>query len=378
MAQKTQTNVLRGRGRPKKSAPDVAPSPVANAPAKRGRVGAADVVVEPPKKRGRPSKVQAEEQIVVEEAPAPEAEVEAPAPTPKKRGRPSKANAIAAEEPVAATKRRGRPPKNATVDLGRVANSPRVSKRQIPVKASQASPLNPRLPSKPRSRPAPAQKVVQKAAPQPAKRRGRPPKAAAALAPAPKKVAVSKPTAPRKKRGYTMVDVPDKFAVQVQQYLQELQDAKPLPTPVVDGAMEQVPDEAAAEEEAEAGAEEGTEPILIEEVEVPTSATADHDDATAMTEQASSVQDDEVNDEDVEDVAMSEHIEEPTEVDISIQEVVHHQQSNEVTTPELEEMEEDTEIQDDDLSALVEDVVDVAEDEIHAFIDSRASGSIFD
>jgi hypothetical protein len=394
MARKTQSNVLRGRGRPKKAVPKVAPLPVANAPAKRGRVAKADVVespAEPPKKRGRPPKVQTEEVIVVkplrrgrpplvapeppvEEAPKkrvgrppkkrmgrpPKAEAEAPAPTPKKRGRPSKAN-IAAKEHTATPKRRGRPAKNAAVELSRVAGSPRVSKRQIPVKAAPAR-LNPHLRSKLRTRLAPAQKVVEETATQPAKRRGRPAKATAAPAPAPKKdvkvtkAAVSKSTPLRKKRGFTVVEVPDKFAAQVQQYLQELQEAESLPTPIDDSA------------------EEENVLVFTEEHDNLASATADEEGATVMTEPASEVQEDDFQDEDVEDVVMPEDGEEPIEVDISmsIQEVVQIQQTNEVTTPEQEEeMEEDTELQEDDLSVL-------AHDDTDAYVTSKPlSGGIF-
>jgi hypothetical protein len=321
MPPKAPTEVLRGRGRPKRqAAPE--PTPVANAPAKRGRAVKADIVqvtTETPKKRGRPAKVAVEEAIAVAEAAveaprrgrrsliAPIAAIQEPeaptpkrmgrppknrvtealAPTPKKRGRPARANAaIAVEETLATPKRRGRPAKNAVaVDLSRVAGSPRVTKSltrpAVKAAAPAAAPrMNPRMRSKLRTRLPPPQKVETAAVAQPTKPRGRPAKAATkAQPPAPKKsagrkatnAAVAKPVAPRKKRGYTALEVPDKFAAQVQQYLQELQDAESLPTPV-EGEAEEVAEQEEEENndeedaEAEAGAEEDVEVIVEEDI----------------------------------------------------------------------------------------------------------------
>jgi hypothetical protein len=304
---KAPTDVPRGRGRPKReAAPE--PAPTVNAPARRGRTTKADVVaapvepVEPPKKRGRPSRAAAEEVVAVIEAPkrrrrslvAPEAAVEEEAPAPKKRmGRPPKAQVVEApaETPkkragrpakVKATiavaiegtpKRRGRPAKNAAVDLSRVAGSPRVTKSRArpAAKAAPTPRIDPRVRSKLRTRLPAGQKVEQPVAAQPTKRRGRPAAVKAAL-PAPikgkvTKAAATKPVAPRKKRGYTTLDVPDRFAAKVQIYLQELQDEESLPI-AVEGAAEdvaeqqeeeEVEEEEALEAEAEAGAEEDGE-----------------------------------------------------------------------------------------------------------------------
>ncbi|KAH8732012.1 hypothetical protein GQ44DRAFT_698348 [Phaeosphaeriaceae sp. PMI808] len=201
------------------------------------------VVVDEPRKRGRAARV------------APQPSIDE-APTPKRHtGRPPKVAAAATE---ATPKRRGRPAKNtASVNLNRVAGPSRVTKSasksaskptSTPKKAVANSRLDPRMRSKLRTRLVPV-KIQEEIVPQPSKRRGRPPKAVTgaptpkktagrkpgkATAPKPVKAAVTKPTAPRKKRGYTAFEVPDKFAAQVRQYLQDLHDAEPLPTPAED------------------------------------------------------------------------------------------------------------------------------------------------
>ncbi|KAH3973968.1 hypothetical protein HBI25_176090 [Parastagonospora nodorum] len=344
MPPRAQTNVLRGRGRPKRAAADEAsPAPVANASEKkRGRVAKVDAVdapAEPPKKRGRPAKVQQEEPVTVLEAPrrsrrslvAPEAPVEA---AKKRLGRPAKKEVVEAPATATAPKKhaarsnksdadvpaapkpRGRPPRNAAaVDLSRVAGSSRVIKsRSKPAPrataaAIQTAPvprMDPRMRSKLRTRAPPAQKAKEDVAPQPTKRRGRPPKTniAAVQAPSPKKhagrkatkAAVSKPIAPRKKRGYTTLDIPDKFAAQVRQYIQELEDADSLPTPAENEAEPETGAEEAAanaedEYEDENEDEEGGGDVVIEEEVFVTSATASADLEGALTSEANEDQD---------------------------------------------------------------------------------------
>jgi hypothetical protein len=322
---KAPTDVLRSRGRPKRQeAPE--PAPTADAPARRGRAAKADVVaapaepVEPPKKRGRPSKVAAEEAVAVVKTPkrgrpslvVPEAAVEeeepalkkrmgrppkipvveAPTETPKRRaGRPAKASAAIAVAVEETPKRRGRPAKNAAVDLNRVAGSPRVTKsRARPVvKVAPAPRIDPRVRSKLRTRVPAAQKVEKPVAAQPTRRRGRP-AAVKAAPPAPikakaTKAAATKPAAPRKKRGYTTLEVPDRFAARVQQYLKELQDDETLPSAVEgaieEGAEQQEEEEVVEEEalEAEAGAEED------EEEEVEAEAASGEEDVEAEAEE---------------------------------------------------------------------------------------------
>ncbi|KAF1918671.1 hypothetical protein BDU57DRAFT_545495 [Ampelomyces quisqualis] len=323
MPPKAQPAILRGRGRPKKAAAP-APAPVANAPAKRGRVANAMDEQEPletPKKRGHPAKTHVKESAVVaddpkrgrrsfvappppfDDAPAPKkrmgrppkTKTEAPVDGPKKRaGRPSKAEA-GAEELPAPPKRRGRPARDvATHDLGRAAGSPRVSKtRTKPAprasKASVVAPrIDPRVRSKLRTRLPPAQKIKEPVAPTPTKRRGKPAKSATAKASAPSKkvsgrtatkAAVTKLAAPRKKRGYTALEIPDKFAAQVQQYLQDLLDADSVPAPADNDAEQVAKDE--TEVQAEAGAEDDLD-IAAEEGIVPTSIAGSDEEEEAL------------------------------------------------------------------------------------------------
>jgi hypothetical protein len=246
-----------GPGRPKKAevlgaAPVVAtdlvePEPE---PKQRGRpktksrpaAAAAETIATLPKKRaaGRPPKAATDSTLNVELEPTPA--------TPKKRGRPSKA----ATETIAILpkSRPGRPRKETTTTaslLNRIAGSPRVSKR---APAKRASPqvsrresvarINPRVGSKLRTRTAPVKKELESAKKAPKTKkatkatkataglgRGRPRKDASAPVSAkniPKtaRQAISKPVAPRKRRGYTTFEVPDKFAAQMQKYLLDL------------------------------------------------------------------------------------------------------------------------------------------------------------
>ncbi|KAI4669426.1 uncharacterized protein J4E79_001469 [Alternaria viburni] len=250
-----------------KAAAAVEEAPVA-LPMKRGRAAKADVVAEPPKKRGRPAKAQAEEPV--EAAPEPkkrgrQAKV-APEPTveeeaaavvavKKGRGRPKK-DAVTVQEEDAPAKSRGRPkkeavaeqapatpkrgrPARAAVDLHRVAGSPRIGKRSSPRNTNKTKPepparrLDPRMRSKLRTRlPAKKSEPVPQPAPKPTSRRGRPPKAAAAVAViAPKQVTKpSKPLAPRKMRGHTVRQIPDRYIAQIDQYLHDLIEADESPT----------------------------------------------------------------------------------------------------------------------------------------------------
>ncbi|KAF2827020.1 hypothetical protein CC86DRAFT_455590 [Ophiobolus disseminans] len=364
MPPKAQSNALRGRGRPKRLAAPEPATPVASK--RRGRAAKTEEApadVEPPKKRGRPSKVKAEEPVVVaeppvEEAPAPKkrtgrpakkAAVEEPVPELKKRvGRPSKVEAAVEEAP----KRRGRPARTATaaLDLSRVAGSPRVTKSRskaalkVSKKAALAPRMNPVMRSKLRTRLPPVQKVKEEPAPQPTKRRGRPAKAAAAPLPPPKKApgrkakdaSVTKPTAPRKKRGYTNIEVPDKFAAQVNQFLQDLQDAESLPTPEADIEDEIEADaEVGAEEQdllASAAAGSDEEGVLVELVEDIQEEVYDEDmDAAANADY--NAQNDDIQNDVVEDVIIHEDDEDsPTEVatdvEMNVQEVVQFEQDD--------------------------------------------------
>ncbi|KAI4672678.1 uncharacterized protein J4E78_001179 [Alternaria triticimaculans] len=261
-----------------KAAAAVEEAPVA-LPMKRGRAAkadvadAVDVVAEPPKKRGRPAKAQAEKPVEAapepkkrgrqaKAAPEPTVEEEAAAvvvAVKKVRGRPKKDAVTVQEEEDAPAKSRGRPkkeavaeqapatpkrgrPARAAVDLHRVAGSPRIGKRSSPrntnkVKSVKPEPLarrlDPRMRSKLRTRlPAKKSEPAPQPAPKPTSRRGRPPKAAAAVAViAPKQVTKpSKPLAPRKMRGHTVRQIPDRYVAQIDQYLHDLIEADESPT----------------------------------------------------------------------------------------------------------------------------------------------------
>ncbi|KAF3009649.1 hypothetical protein E8E13_007748 [Curvularia kusanoi] len=283
-AQTTTRRVRAGRAAATEPAAPVAVTTAPSLPKKRGRPPKVNGTVEPPKKRGRPAKVQTDETIAQIDkaikrgrrsvAAAEEVVAEAPVPR-KKRGRPVKvtetivaANEAAAPEAAAPKKRGGRPRKEVVVveapatpkrrgraplDLTRVAGPSRVSKRtsprskpvaKIPPKASAAPRINPKMRSRLRHRAVPAEKSKKEIAQPVKKGRGRPKKVVVETeAPVPKKTLgrgrkASAPTpaagvkkvtarpkvaAPRKRRGYTALEVPDKFAAQIRQFLTELQ-----------------------------------------------------------------------------------------------------------------------------------------------------------
>ena len=276
MAPKAQTTTRRGRAGKAAATQSVAPVAPASPSKKRGRPSKVNGIVESPKKRGRPAKVQTDEPIAQIDkaikrgrrsvAAAEEVVAEAPVPTKKRAGRPAKAatETVAAAAEVAAPKKRaGRPPKDAApatpkrgrpaLDLNKVAGPARVAKRSSPRSkpAAKAAPkvaaaprINPKMRSRLRDRTASTAKPAKEVAQPPKKGRGRPKKVEAkteatapkktagrgrkAVAPTPavatKKVtARPKTAAPRKRRGYTALEVPDKFAAQVKQYLVELQ-----------------------------------------------------------------------------------------------------------------------------------------------------------
>ncbi|KAI4704168.1 hypothetical protein J4E81_001232 [Alternaria sp. BMP 2799] len=270
-----------------KAAAAVEEAPVA-LPMKRGRAAkadvadAVDVVAEPPKKRGRPAKAQAEEPVEAapepkkrgrqaKVAPEPVVEEAAVVAVKKGRGRPKK-DAVTVQEEDAPVKSRGRPkkeavaeqapatpkrgrPARAAVDLHRVASSPRVGKRSSPrntnkVKSVKPEPLarrlDPRMRSKLRTRlPAKKSEPAPQPAPKPTSRRGRPPKTAAAVAPPPKQVTKpTKPLAPRKMRGHTVRQIPDRYIAQIDQYLNDLieADESPAAEEQEDGVVVEVED----------------------------------------------------------------------------------------------------------------------------------------
>lgn len=301
---------------------------------------AADIAAEPPKKRGRPAKVTAEipgpldtkalkrgrpslrAPETVADAPTPkasarasrthQAETEAtdPAVTKKRAGRPRKDDAVPDVAP--ASGKRGRPARTASRDLRGVAGSPRISKRTVGRPAHTFSRLDPRVRSKLRTRLPPAPKVVkQESAAAPAKR-GRPRKATVE-APKPKKAEAlkvqkakaskpvkaeaskskklaaqqttnatsSKPAksiVPRKRRGFTTLEVADSYAAQVKQYYAGLLAASATAravsveedqAQVLDADVDaEVPDEDAVEDELDVTIAENTIPVEDEGVEV--------------------------------------------------------------------------------------------------------------
>lgn len=257
MPPKAQTSTRRGR--PARAAAVEAAAPDATMSTsstlkKRGRPAKADTVAEPPKKRGRPARTPADEPIAQIDsaikrgrrsvAAAQEAVAEASVSTKKRAGRPRK---DAAPEASATPKRRGRP----ALDIGRFAGSPRVTKRTSqkpvargPAKVAAPPRINAKMRSRLRQRTAPVEKLkteieqpvkkgrgrpkkvnVEPAAAAPKKTvgRGRKPSAPIPAASAKKITARPKTAAPRKRRGYTAFEVPDKFAAQVKNYITELQ-----------------------------------------------------------------------------------------------------------------------------------------------------------
>ncbi|KAB2110252.1 hypothetical protein AG0111_0g1073 [Alternaria gaisen] len=314
-------------------------APVAR-PLKRSRASRADAVeaaVEPPKKRGRPAKAKAEE-IVVEDAPKPKkrgrqpniAPTSAPEPEPeplteapvvkKGRGRPKKEAVPAQEEaPVKnregrprkadvtanappATPKRGRPARTAALDLDRVAGPSRIGKRSSPRTKAKAEPnvtrrLDPRMRSKLRTRLPPANiaksEPVTKPAPKPTARRGRPPKD---VAPVPKPAAVAKPTkpvkslAPRKMRGHTLRQIPDRYVAQVDQYLQGLVEADE--SSVEEEQLEEIEEQ---QEEDDLVVEDGQDVLVSSEQDREQYQDYSDDAGAGMDGQQDGVQDDEDN-----------------------------------------------------------------------------------
>jgi hypothetical protein len=272
-----------------------AETPVATPAKKRGRpaksqTNAEDpvsIIAERPKKRGRPSKITAEEVAPDASKPtkrgrkssAPELAVPVATPVeepPKARGGRPRKGVVASATPT--PRKRGRPPKAEAVDLNRVAGTPRVSKRsstqsakaQSSKPAAVTSRLAPRMRSKLRTRLSPAKKVSkEEPAPQPA-RRGRPPKNAA---PAAKKAAghkatevpvakptKSKPAAPRKMRGHTVRQIPDKYIAQVDQFLHDLMQADAHAAPVEQEQEQEQEQAYGTEVEADNADKESMEP----------------------------------------------------------------------------------------------------------------------
>jgi hypothetical protein len=249
----TTTATPKKRGRPAKAdAADAAVEP----PKKRGRPAASEAV-EPPKKRGRPPRTTAAEAVEPVAAPArragrPRTQVAAveEAAAPKARGRPRKSDIVPAASSAETPKRRGRPPK---------ASAPAARASRV-VKAAPR--MNPKMRSRLRVRQAPVVEEREEA-PAPGKRRRGPNKAVAEAA-APKKTvgrprtsatakaapkaalkAAPKVAAPRKRRGYTTVEVPDKFVLLVKQLIKDQLAA--------DEAIAAPPEEEIAEEEANEG-----------------------------------------------------------------------------------------------------------------------------
>lgn len=237
------------RGRTAKPAPPAAPDSV---PKKRGRPARAklqddaapDAVVNQSTKsrgRGRTAKGQPAQELPVQDVSAPKA----------RRGRPPKAKSEPATiEAPATPKRRGRP-STSGLDLNRVAGPSRVSKRASSKKSAppavgiRSSPRTSRTRAPKQAKKAPALSAAPKPkavarskrsavneAPKEKKRLGRPPKNATSTPTKPterkaKGARVAKPaTKPRKKRGMTSIDVPDRFAPAMEDYLQQLYAAE--------------------------------------------------------------------------------------------------------------------------------------------------------
>lgn len=257
----------------------------------------------PPKKRGRPSKVTAEDVAVLPDASEPTKRGRGRKPdtpksvalaaTPNKaKGKGTKDNVEAVADLAAPTpRRRGRPPKADGLDLKRVAGTASVSKRQAA--QSKMTKTTTTTATKLRTRLPPASKVSKgEPAPQPA-RRGRPPKnaaqapAGAALAKKkktprgrkPAEVPIAKPTkstkplAPRKMRGHTVRQIPDRYIVQVDQLLHDLMQAD------ADAATEKQVQEEEANQAHDVEVEADVEDNIDEENVEPTSATVGSEEA---------------------------------------------------------------------------------------------------
>ncbi|KAF1363558.1 hypothetical protein EJ07DRAFT_152352 [Lizonia empirigonia] len=319
MTPKSQTVAAR-RGRPAKvSAPEPAVPVAAMATSgpskKRGRPVKEDIVetvtAELPKKRSRPSIAKSDEPIAQIDSAikrgrrslvaAEEAVAEAQAPK-KRQGRPLKAtnNAVSAEA-VAPKNRAGRPRKEVVapegpatpkrgrrpaLDLNRTAGSPRVTRRTSPrskpvakaFKVALAPRINPKMRSRLRQRTSSVKKVEQEAA-QPAKKARGKPRKTEVEAPAPKKTTGRKATAPvlaaspakvtarpktaapRKRRGYTTFEVPDKFAAQVKQLVADLHAEAAANAAASAGEADDEGEE--VEIEIELGPDDGSAPGLL-------------------------------------------------------------------------------------------------------------------
>ncbi|KAJ4293527.1 hypothetical protein N0V90_008810 [Kalmusia sp. IMI 367209] len=334
-----------------------APASVIKDPSKkRGRAtkaAAGLVELEPtPKRRGRPAKAKVDEEAIPEPAVEqpkkrrgrPKAEPVEAAPAPKRRGgRPRKS------EPV--PKRRGRPSKT-TVDLSRVVGPSRVSKRTSPqakrttktaVAPAPAPRINPKVRSKLRNRTTPESKRPV----------GRPPKNVATPTPIKtverkkKDARVAKPAAkPRKKRGVTTIDVPDKFAKAIQDYLHELIES----------------DEAAALEPA-VGVIPAEEAIPDVDVDV----TIGGSEGEPTDERNTSEEDDGVSE------AESQDAEEP----IIVEEPMEDADRELIEAPEEDELEINAKIEDlEDTPAIVTEVIQDIEIEEVEDVDNAGAGEL--
>lgn len=265
MPLKKMSGEVRGRGRPKRAGVPERAGDAKSTPAKRGRAAETDVAesaVEPPKKRGRPPKAKS---TVVEQVQA--------APVVTKRGGRRKKEDISGGDAPAAPKR-GRP-KGTAVRTRR---------------------LDPRVRSRLRTRVAPTPKVRKEEAIRQPGKRGRPRKVVveAPALPAKKKTgrkaatsAVVKPAAPRKRRGYTSREIPDKFLAQVDRYLEELLAAG---SPDVNPGKE-VDDEG----NDEVGAEDGEELSAVGPPDVEELSAAGPPDVEDSVKEVEDRADDEAN-----------------------------------------------------------------------------------
>ncbi|KAJ5038614.1 hypothetical protein J3E72DRAFT_165650, partial [Bipolaris maydis] len=278
-------------------------TPAATPAKKRGRPAKSQtsasqstpIASEPPKKRGRPSKVTAEDVAVLPDASEPTkrgrgrkldtSKSATLAATPNKaKSKGTKGNIEAVANIVEPTpRRRGRPPKASGLDLKRVVGTTRVGKRQAAQhRTTRSATTTTTTASKLRTRLPPASKVFKEEPAPPPARRGRPPKnaAQAPVVPLAKKktprgrkaaeVPVAKPTkplAPRKMRGHTVRQIPDRYIVQVDQLLHNLMQAD------IDTASKKQVQEEEANHAHDIEVEADVEDNVDEENMVPTSAT---------------------------------------------------------------------------------------------------------
>ena len=134
---------------------------------------------------------------------------------------------------------------------------------------------------------------VTKPAPKPTARRGRPPKD---VAPVPKPAAVAKPTkpvkslAPRKMRGHTLRQIPDRYVAQVDQYLQDLIEADE--SSVEEEQLEEIEEE---QEEDDLVVEDGQDVLVSSEQDREQYQDYSDDGGAGMDGQQDGVQDDEDN-----------------------------------------------------------------------------------